>query len=84
MIPFATDLLAILLAFLPLMALAVIVCVTACALQRNWPRLPQRLRIRRVPSRHPDGRPLTPLERERLAWIEDGYARTAAEPGRRR
>ena len=38
----------------------------------------------RVPSRNPDGRPLTVPERERLRWMERGYAKTAREPGRRR
>jgi hypothetical protein len=73
-----------LLEFAPFVALAVIVCVIACAVQKNWPRLPQRWRIRRVPCRNPDGRPLTVPEQERWDVIERGYAKTAREPGRRR
>jgi hypothetical protein len=74
----------VVLASLPLLALIVIVCVIVCALQRHWPRLPRWMRPGRVPSRCPDGRPLTVPEKERWAWIEDGYAKTAREPGRRR
>ena len=69
---------------LPPAALLVIFIVLGCALQRNWPRVPSRLRGRRVPSRNPDGRPLTVPERERFGWIEAGYKIDAREPGRRR
>jgi hypothetical protein len=79
-----TELVGILLVLVPLTALFAIVCVIVCALQRNWPRLPRWMRTRRVPSRCPDGRPLTVPEKERWAWIKDGYAKTAREPGRRR
>lgn len=74
----------VVLASLPFVAFVVIACVLVCALRRNWPRLPRWIRPCRVPCRCPDGRPLTVPERERMAWIEDGYAKTAAEPGRRR
>jgi hypothetical protein len=43
------------------------------ALQRNWPQLPARLRVRQVPSRFPDGKPLTVPEQERMDVIEQGY-----------
>jgi hypothetical protein len=80
----AADLLGILLALLPLAALIAIVCAIVCALQRNWPQLPSRLRIRRVPSQFPDGKPLSVPERERFAWITKGYKSTAREPGWKR
>lgn len=84
MITFAYDVLGLLLALLPFVALAVVITVIVCAARKVWPRLPRWMRIRRVPSRNPDGKPLTPLERERLRWMERGYAKTAREPGRRR
>jgi hypothetical protein len=84
MISVLTELVGLLLILVPLLALAAIVCVIVCALQRNWPRLPQRWRRKKVPSRCPDGRPLTVPEKERWAWIKAGYAKTAREPGRRR
>jgi hypothetical protein len=81
---FVSAILGALLALLPLTALVVIILVFACAVQRNWPRWPRRFRASKVPARNPDGRPLTVPERERLGWIERGYAKTAREPGRRR
>jgi hypothetical protein len=81
---FVSAILGALLALLPLVALVVILCLIACALRRHWPRRPRRFWANKVPSRNPDGRPLTVPERERLGWIERGYAKTAREPGRRR
>lgn len=75
--------LAALLELLPFVALLVIVLFFICAAQRNWPRLPQRWRARRVPSCNPDGEPLSQAMTERLRLIERGYAETAPEPGRR-
>jgi hypothetical protein len=79
-----TAILTALLELLPFAALVTILLVGACAVQRNWPRWPRRFRASKVPARNPDGRPLTVPERERLGWIERGYAKTAREPGRRR
>jgi hypothetical protein len=84
MITLAYDVLGLLLALLPFVALAVVIAVIVCAGRKVWPRLPRWMRIRRVPSRNPDGRPLSQAMTERLAEIERGYAKTAREPGRRR
>ena len=67
MITLAYDVLGLLLALLPFVALAVVITVIVCAARKVWPRLPRWMRIRRVPSRNPDGEPLTPLDGERLA-----------------
>jgi hypothetical protein len=69
---------------LPFAALVVIVCVLPFAVQRNWPRVPSRWRVRKVPGRNPDGRQLTVPEQERMDVIEDGYGKTAQEPGWKR
>ena len=84
MITFAYDVLGLLLALLPFLALAVVITVIVCAGRKVWPRLPRWMRPCRVPSRNPDGRPLTVPERKRLGWMERGYGKTAREPGRRR
>lgn len=76
--------LAALLELLPFGALLVIVLFLICAAQKNWPRLPCWLRHRQVPSRNPDGEPLTVPEQERYGWIRDYYQIEAREPGRRR
>ena len=64
MITFAYDVLGLLLALLPFVALAVVITVIVCAGRKVWPRLPRWMRPCRVPSRNPDGRPLTVPERE--------------------
>ena len=83
MITLAYDVLGLLLALLPWLALAVVISVIVCAARKVWPRLPRWMRIRRVPSRNPDGKPLTRHGRA-PEWMERGYGKTAREPGRRR
>ena len=75
MITLAYDVLGLALALLPWLALAVVICVIVCASRKVWPRLPRWMRIRRVPSRNPDGEPLSQAMAERLAEIEAGYGR---------
>ena len=84
MITLAYDLLGLALALLPFAALAVVITVIVCAARKVWPRLPRWMRPCRVPSRNPDGEPLSQAMAERLAESERGYAKTAREPGRRR
>ena len=59
MITLAYDVLGLLLALLPFLALAVVITVIVCAARKVWPRLPRWMRPCRVPSRNPDGKPLT-------------------------